>query len=88
MSKKPDQRLEDMIGAAYIRDVQPGKLVVVDKKGRTSTAVAESTEQTRSIFEFICFSRQDSRVFEENVDKMRRQPGVTLEGNQPLRRVQ
>lgn len=78
------KRLEDMIGAEYITDVRPGKLVVVDKKGMTSTAVADSTEQAKSIFEFICFSRPNSRVFEENVDEMSRQPGVELAKSRPV----
>ncbi len=73
-----------MIGAEYIRDVRPGKLVVVDKKGITSTAVAESTEQAKRIFEFIYFSRPDRRVIEENVDKMSRQLGVALAKNHPV----
>jgi len=74
----------DILGAEYIRDVEPGELVVVDERGVTSITAEESTDQAKCIFEFIYFSRPDSKVFGENVDKIRRKLGVALARNHPV----
>jgi len=74
----------DIIGAEYIRDVEPGELVIVDERGVTSLNAEVSTDQAKCIFEFIYFSRPDSIVFGENVDKIRRKLGVVLARNHPV----
>jgi len=73
----------DILGAEYIRELEPGELVVVDERGIRSQKVFESTKQAKCIFEFIYFSRPDSKVFGENVDKIRRKLGVVLARNHP-----
>ena len=74
----------DIIGAEYVRDVEPGELVVIDERGVTSIQAEESTIQAKCIFEFVYFSRPDSIVFEENVDKIRRKLGRVLAKNHPV----
>jgi amidophosphoribosyltransferase len=74
----------DIIGAEYVRDVAPGELVMIDERGITSLQAEESTVQAKCIFEFIYFSRPDSIVFEENVDKIRRRLGTILAKNHPV----
>lgn len=74
----------DIIGADYVRDVEPGELVVVDERGITSIEAESSTGQAKCIFEFIYFARPDSIVFGENVDKIRRKLGVVLARNHPV----
>lgn len=74
----------DIIGAEYIRDLKPGELVVVDERGVRSRQAFESTRQAKCIFEFIYFSRPDSIVFGENVDKIRRKLGVVLARSHPV----
>jgi len=74
----------DIIGAEYVRDVEPGELVVIDERGITSIEAEKSTGQAKCIFEFIYFSRPDSIVFGENVDKIRRRLGVVLAKNHPV----
>lgn len=74
----------DILGAEYIRDVEPGELVVVDERGITSITAEESTDQAKCIFEFVYFSRPDSKIFGENVDKIRRKLGVVLARNHPV----
>ncbi|MFQ5510714.1 MAG: amidophosphoribosyltransferase [Candidatus Krumholzibacteriia bacterium] len=74
----------DIIGAEYVRDVRPGELVIVDERGMTSLQAEKSTAQAKCIFEFIYFSRPDSIVFEENVDKVRRRLGTVLARNHPV----
>src|SRR5678810_838388 len=44
----------------------------------------EKQPQAKCIFEFIYFSRPDSMVFGENVDKIRRKLGVVLARNHPV----
>jgi amidophosphoribosyltransferase len=74
----------DIIGAEYVRDVEPGELVVVDERGITSIQAESSAGQAKCIFEFIYFARPDSIVFGENVDKIRRKLGVVLARNHPV----
>jgi amidophosphoribosyltransferase len=73
----------DIIGAEYVRDMKPGELVVIDEGGIQSISALESAKQAKCIFEFIYFSRPDSIVFGENVDKIRRKLGVVLARNHP-----
>jgi amidophosphoribosyltransferase len=74
----------DIIGAEYVRDVEPGELVVIDERGMTSIQAEKSTGQAKCIFEFIYFSRPDSIVFGENVDKIRRRLGHVLAKKHPV----
>ncbi|MEN8191787.1 MAG: amidophosphoribosyltransferase [Bacteroidota bacterium] len=80
----------DINSAEYIRDVEPGEMLVVSK-------YLDATEQLRSfriseknfikhcVFEYIYFSRPDSKVFNSNVDKMRRKLGKNLALNHAVR---
>jgi amidophosphoribosyltransferase len=68
----------DLIRANYIRDVRPGELIEISPKGLKRIQFAEATTVHRCIFEFIYFSRPDSRIFNENVDKVRRKLGKNL----------
>lgn len=68
----------DLIRAKYIRDVRPGELIEISEKGLKSFTFAEPTSGHKCIFEFIYFSRPDSRIFNENVDKVRRKLGKNL----------
>jgi amidophosphoribosyltransferase len=74
----------DIMGAEYIRDLNPGEIVVVDDRGVRSIQAFEETRQAKCIFEFIYFSRPDSRVFGEKVDKIRRRLGHVLATNHPV----
>lgn len=68
----------DLIGAEYVRDVAPGEMVTFDQSGMTSVRISESTRKAHCIFEFVYFSRPDSKIFGDNVDKARRKLGHTL----------
>lgn len=74
----------DIVGAEYVRDVEPGELVIIDERGMTSIQAEKSTDQAKCIFEFIYFSRPDSIVFGENVDKIRRRLGHVLARKHPV----
>jgi len=74
----------DINGAEYVRDLEPGELVIIDDRGMRSRAAFEHTDLAKCIFEFIYFSRPDSIVFGENVDKIRRKLGVVLARHHPV----
>ena len=69
----------DIISARYIRDIEPGELVIIDENGlRTYFQENEAEKPAHCIFEFIYFSRPDSMIFGDNVDKTRRKFGKQL----------
>jgi amidophosphoribosyltransferase len=74
----------DIIGAKYIRDVEPGEIIEISKKGLSSRRFAAKTRQACCIFEYIYFSRPDSQIFGENVDKIRRRLGRLLAKEHPV----
>jgi len=74
----------DILGAKYVRDLEPGEFVIVDEQGVRSKQAFEKTKQAKCIFEFIYFSRPDSRIFGEKVDKIRRRLGHVLADNHPV----
>lgn len=68
----------DIISARYIRDIEPGELVVIDRNGLRTYTFEESERNAFCIFEYIYFSRPDSMIFGDNVDKTRRRLGKQL----------
>ena len=74
----------DIIGAEYLREIEPGEMVVISDAGVESINFAAPPERlSKCIFEFIYFSRPDSKVFGENVDKVRRKLGRKLAEEHP-----
>ncbi|OGX01515.1 MAG: amidophosphoribosyltransferase [Omnitrophica bacterium RIFCSPLOWO2_02_FULL_45_16] len=74
----------DMIGAAYIRDVEPGEVVIIDKNGLTSLkAPGPSIKHAFCIFEYIYFSRPDSNIFTKSVYLARKNLGRALAKEHP-----
>ncbi len=67
----------DLLRAEYVRDVQPGELVMVSEDGVTSRQYASGVQQASCIFEHVYFARPDSRIFgrwvQESRDRMGRQ---------------
>lgn len=68
----------DLIGAEYVRDVNPGELLIIQEDKLESVSFVGNSECAHCIFEFIYFSRPDSRIFGEYVDKTRRKLGKHL----------
>jgi len=74
----------DLVGATELREVEPGELVSFDAGGMSSSRPFEAETPLRHcIFEHIYFSRPDSRVFGEGVDRVRRRIGHRLAQEQP-----
>jgi amidophosphoribosyltransferase len=67
----------DLLRAEYIRDVEPGELIMISPDGVTSRKYATGFPQTSCIFEHVYFARPDSRIFgrwvQESREKMGRQ---------------
>lgn len=68
----------DLVGAEYVRDVMPGEMVVLDSSGFKTHRFCPARKVTQCIFEYIYFSRPDSRIFGDFVDKTRRKLGKNL----------
>jgi amidophosphoribosyltransferase len=74
----------DLIGARYIREIEPGEVLEITRKGLKSYYPVKKTKPACCIFEYIYFSRPDSIVFGENVDKVRRRLGRLLAREHPV----
>ena len=69
----------DLIGATYIRDVQPGEVLQINSNGLKSFFPFEKGRKlSPCIFEFVYFARPDSIVFEKNVYEVRKRMGEEL----------
>lgn len=68
----------DMVQAAYIRDVEPGEVVIIDKSGLTSLRMPEPKAHAFCIFEYIYFARPDSSIFTKSVYLTRKNLGRAL----------
>lgn len=72
-----------LVEAEYVREIEPGEILVIDAQGRRSSYLPEAPQRGRCIFELIYFARPDSRVFGRNVYEVRRELGRTLAREQP-----
>lgn len=69
----------DLISAKYIRDIEPGEMVIINENGITSRKALVSRRRAFCIFEFIYFSRPDSNIFgSQNVNEIRKEFGRQL----------
>jgi amidophosphoribosyltransferase len=73
----------DIIKAEYIRDVEPGEILLIDhlaiaNERPVSLYLPPSKRKARCIFEFVYFARPDSFIFQHSVDKVRRNLGKNL----------
>lgn len=68
----------DLIGVEYEREVYPGEILLINKNGLKSYWLEEKAEPKSCIFEYVYFSRPDSKIFGNNVDKTRRRLGRNL----------
>ena len=68
----------DLLGATYVRDVEPGEIVVIDSSGLRSITPFPPVKLAHCIFELIYFARPDSQVFNGNVYLYRKRLGHLL----------
>lgn len=77
----------DLIEAEYIREIEPGEVVIINEKGLKSyyPFKGETRRLSHCIFEHVYFARPDSKVFGENVGLVRERLGEILAREQPAR---
>lgn len=74
----------DIIGAEYIREVEPGELVWITESGLASFYYAKKPEKKLCIFEMIYFSRPDSIMHDESIYSYRLRLGEQLAKESPV----
>ncbi|MBN2354975.1 amidophosphoribosyltransferase [candidate division KSB1 bacterium] len=74
----------DLIRAELVRDIQPGELIEISGGKVQSYMFSKPAPRHACIFEFIYFARPDSRIFNENVDRVRRKLGKILALESPV----
>ncbi len=73
----------DLVEATYVRDVEPGELIVIDGNGLQSRRVGTASRRAQCIFEYIYFARPDSHIYGRDVYQMRVRFGEVLAQEQP-----
>jgi len=68
----------DALNGSFIRDVRPGELVCISKKGLEFIQIAESSGHGHCVFEYIYFARADSVIDGRLVYDVRRNIGQAL----------
>ena len=74
----------DLIGATYMRDVEPGEVLVVSAAGVRSIRPFAPAPLAHCIFEHVYFARPDSYVFGRSVNEVRTELGRVLAREQPV----
>ena len=74
----------DLIGATYVRDVEPGEVVVVSPAGLRSIKPFAPAPHAQCVFEHVYFARPDSYVFGESVNQVRTEFGRRLARERPV----
>ncbi len=73
----------DLIGAEYVRDVEPGEMIVIDRAGLESSHPFPARPQRSCIFEYVYFARPDSTLGGISVYEARKRLGTILAEEQP-----
>ena len=68
----------DVIGAEYIRDVEPGEIITIDQKGVRSRRYSEYQRHAMCAMEYVYFARPDSDIEGCNVHNYRKESGKIL----------
>jgi amidophosphoribosyltransferase len=74
----------DLIGATYVRDVEPGEVVVISAAGIRSIKPFAPAPLAHCIFEHVYFARPDSYVFGRSVNEVRTELGRIMAREQPV----
>jgi len=74
----------DLIGATYVRDVEPGELVVISDGGLRSLRPFPPAPLAHCVFEHVYFARPDSYVFGKSVNEVRTEMGRILARESPV----
>ena len=73
----------DLIGATYVRDVEPGELLIISDGGLRSIKALPAAPLSHCVFEHVYFARPDSYVFGRSVNDVRTDLGRVLAREAP-----
>ncbi|MEJ7707202.1 MAG: amidophosphoribosyltransferase [Nocardioidaceae bacterium] len=73
----------DIVGASYIREIEPGELVAIDEDGLRSQRFAESAPKG-CLFEFVYLARPDTLISDQRVQTVRTEIGRRLAREHPV----
>ncbi len=75
----------DLIGAKFVREVEPGEIVSIDNKGAHSARILGKPQRlAKCVFEHVYFARPDSQVFGLSVYESRKRMGEILAIENPV----
>lgn len=75
----------DLIEASFVREVEPGEMVVIDAKGlRSYFPFKEKSAHAHCVFEHIYFARPDTFMFGQSVYEVRKNFGKVLAKEHPV----
>ncbi|MFH1371741.1 MAG: amidophosphoribosyltransferase [Planctomycetota bacterium] len=76
----------DAIDARFIREIEPGEIVTLDKRGLTSRffVTPGTVKPAHCLFEHVYFAKQNSTIFGENVHEFRKKLGRRLAVEHPV----
>ncbi len=73
----------DIVGASYVRDIEPGELLAIDEQGLRSTRFAEAARKG-CLFEFVYLARPDSLLDGHTIHAVRTEIGRRLAREHPV----
>jgi amidophosphoribosyltransferase len=73
----------DLIDAKYVRDVEPGEMIVINEEGLRSSHALKPEQHSMCVFEHVYFARPDSIIFGQSVNRSRHKMGQRLAIEQP-----
>jgi amidophosphoribosyltransferase len=73
----------DLIDARYVRDVEPGEMIVINEEGLRSSHPLPKQQHSMCLFEHVYFARPDSLIFGTSVNESRHRMGRQLAIEQP-----
>ena len=72
------------VGAQYIREVEPGEVIVIDRDGQHEFQAVPTRRHATCLFEFIYFARPDSMLYNRSLHQARRRMGHELAREHPV----
>ncbi len=73
----------DLIDASYVRDVEPGEMIVIDQDGLRSSHPLPERRHSMCLFEHVYFARPDSLIYGRSINESRHKMGRRLAVEQP-----
>lgn len=74
----------DAMGADFIRDIEPGEIIIVNKDGINSKNYDKKKKRASCVFEYVYFARPDSVIDGANVYETRKNAGKILAKEYPI----